>query len=137
MVSVGGSAISLQVDHKRCENCSAGCVMRALGTAGNAPVSISIEHLSVPIRQFSSGERVVIAFSSGLLLGLASAVYLVPLLVMLLFSIGSSVAAPESDVLTLFATVVGLITGLLGSILLVRCLEARAKRSLVITPLSN
>lgn len=137
MVSVNGSAISLKVDHKRCEQCSTGCAMRALGAAGNAPVRISLEHLSAPIRQFASGDRVQITFSTGLLLGLASVVYLVPLLVMLLFCAGSSIAAPESQILMLFATVVGLLTGLLGSILLVRCLEASAKRSLVITPLSN
>ena len=110
--------------------------MRSLGAAQNAPVCIASDHFPASIEQLTTGDRVQISFSTGLLLGLASVVYLVPLFVMLLFAIGSSLAAPESDAMLLFATGVGLISGMLGSILLVRSLEASAKRSLVVTPLN-
>lgn len=108
--------------------------MRLLGSEADKPVSLASEHFSVPLSQLAAGSRVQVTFPTGLLLALSSLLYLAPVFVMLLFAIGSYLAVPESEAMLLIATCVGLLLGLLGSNLLVRSLEASAKRSLVCSP---
>ncbi len=143
IIAVDTANVDIKVDQERCKQCSGACLMRLLGAADTGPVSLARSHFSSSRHQLPNqspnqllpGKRVEVSFSTGLLLGLSAVVYLVPVFVMLLFALGSSLAAPDSEILLLFAIIVGLALGLLGSNLLVRLFEASAKRSLVCCPI--
>jgi len=111
--------------------------MHLLRATEQETVSVSIEHFTVPLTELSSGNRVQVSFSTGLLVGLSLLLYLVPVIVMLLFAIACSLAVPESDGVMFFAAALGLVSGLLGSNLLVRSLEANARQSLVCSPIES
>ena len=124
-------SVDIQIDQKGCGNCSGACLKRLLGGADGVSVSLPLRHFSKPASVLSAGQQITVSFSAGLLIGLSALVYLVPVLVMLLFTVVVAVLLPESEVLVLLALTAGLGSGMLSSTVLVRAVDACMVRSLV------
>jgi len=104
---------------------------RLLGGYDGELISLPRCHFSQPAADLPTGKKVEVSFSAELLIGLSSIVYLVPVLVMLLFAVAVVLALPESEFLVMLASALGLGSGLLGAVALVRSAEVYTKRSLI------
>ena len=125
------NTIEIRVDRSGCSTCSGGCLKRLLGGSESKSVSLPRSHFSRSALDLSTGQKVKISIPAGVLVGLSSLVYLVPVLGMLLFTVLASLVLPESEGLMLVVSLLGFCSGLLVSTVLVRAVEGYARRSLV------
>jgi positive regulator of sigma E activity len=126
--------VAVQVQSEACKGCRGGCLKRLFQAPGDETLKLSVNHFTVPVANLTAGQRIQVSFPTRLLLALSAVIYLVPMIVMLLFAIGSRLVVPGSDALLLVGILSGLASGLLCSNLLVRSIEAKARKSLVCDP---
>lgn len=126
--------VAVQVQSQACKGCQGGCLKRLFQAPGDETLLLAADHFTVPVATLAVGQRIQATFPTRLLLALSAVIYLVPMIVMLLFAIGSRLAVPGSDVASLVGILFGLASGLLCSNLLVRSIEAKARKSLVCDP---